>query len=721
MKEIELLAPVGNPQTLKVAINNGANAIYLGLNDFNARGNIENFNAENLRESVKEAHLFGVRVFVTLNTLLLDDEFEKMTQLVRSAIDAKVDAFITQDIGLAYYLRNKFPNIELHASTQMGVQNLEGTQFLQPLNFKRVVLARETPLDEIKRIKDNFDVEIEYFIQGALCVSFSGNCYLCSILANASGNRGKCKQFCRLPISCQSEKGDNEGYLLSTKDFCLLPCLKDLQQAGVDSLKIEGRARRPAYVGGAVKVYRNALDNNFQYSKNDITTLQKLFNRGNFIKGYFDDEKIIYNKTQNHMGIKIGRVLSVKNGKRFNEVKIETTHTLARGDSLKFFVKQKEACSLSVQDVKKIGEHQYLFTTTTPVPQTADVHLTGDAQLENEILQTIRKIPFNAKFIGRAGQKAKLSLATENTTINIESDFLLEEAKASPLTKEECYAQLSKSGEEFSLADLEFDSENVFMAKSQINQLRRIALSLLREKIIENNEKNLKTEEKDFNLKINKKSQKNADILYFSSLKILEKYINSKNLLVYDPSEYDIKEIEEFCKKYPNKTIYLHTPIISNKNMIEILQKLFEKVENLGVVATNYYAFSLTTPQKTIVGSDMNVANSFAIEFYQSLGYDKIVLSKENFNFEDIKNGDAQLFVENNFSKNLMHFKHCPFKENLSSQCNNCKYKEGTTYRLNGKKFAIVRKRLSFCQFVLKEYQQSIYNNENFGNVIEIK
>ncbi len=721
MKEMELLAPVGNPQTLKVAINNGANAIYLGLNDFNARGNIENFNVENLRESVKKAHLFGVRVFLTLNTLLLDGEFEKITQLVRSAIDAKVDAFITQDIGLAYYLRNKFPNIELHASTQMGIQNLEGTKFLSPLGFKRVVLARETPLDEIRRIKDNFDVEIEYFVQGALCVSFSGNCYLCSILADASGNRGKCKQFCRLPVFYSNEEEDKRGYFLSTKDFCLLPKLDDLQKAGVDSLKIEGRARRPAYVGGAVNVYRNALDNNFQYNKNDIITLQKLFNRGNFIKGYFEGENIIYNKTQNHMGIKIGKVLSVRSGKKFNEIVVETTHALARGDSLKFFAKQKEACSLSVQDVKKIGKNQYLFTTTTKVPQTADVHLTVDSQLENEILQKTRKIPFKAKFIGRIGQKAKLFLSTSNTTINIEGDFLLEGAKASPFTKADCYAQLSKSGEEFYLSDLDFDSENVFMAKSQINQLRRNAISLLREKIIENNEKNLKIEEKEFNLKIGKKSQKNGDILYFSSLETLKKYINTENFLVYDPSEYNIKEIEEFCKKHSNKTIYLHTPIISNKNMIDVLQKLFEKVQNLGVVATNYYAFSLTTPQKTIVGSDMNIANSFAIEFYQNLGYDKIILSKENFDFSNIKNGNAQLFVENNFSKNLMHFKHCPFKENLSSQCDNCKYKEGATYGFNCKKFAIVRKRLSFCQFVLKENKPSNSYNENFGNVIEIK
>lgn len=715
MKELELLAPAGNPESFDVAINNGANAIYLGLNAFNARGNIENFNQNNLRESVKKAHLFGVRVFVTLNTLICDDEVQEVLNLVRMAIDAKVDAFIVQDIGLAYLLRKKFPNIELHASTQMGIQNIEAVKFLSPLKYKRVVLARETPLNEIKRIKENSNVEIEYFVQGALCVSFSGNCYLCSLYANASGNRGKCKQFCRLPISCEGANGRKEGYLLSTKDFCMLPKLKDLAQSGVTSLKIEGRARRTGYVGGVVNVYRKVIDNNFNFTSEDIINLKKLFNRGNFACGYLDDENIIYNKTQNHMGVKIGKVVWVKNGKKFNEIKIQSTHNLCKGDSLKFFDKEREVCSLNVQDVQQISPNQYLFTTTTKVPPNADAHLILDSQFEKEIMSNKKKIGVHATFIGNAGENAILKLKADDVEITQKGD-VLQQASSSPLTEGECFNQLSKMGEEFSLTSLDFNGENVFIAKSQLNALRREATLKLKEKIILKNEEKLKIDEVDFQLKLNHQNGNKKDILYFSSLKTLEKYINNTNYLVFNPNEYNIKEIEDFCNKYPQKIIYLSLPIICNQNMLNILKDLYKKVQNLGVVATNYYCFSLTSPQKTIVGSDMNVANSYAVEFYQNLGYDKIILSKEDFNFSNIKS-DAQLFIENNFKKNLMHFKHCPFKENLNSTCQNCKYKEGATYKLNGKQFAIIRKKLGFCQFILQETSPIAIQNGNFGNV----
>ncbi len=723
MNEMELLAPAGNAECLNVAINNGANAVYLGLNAFNARGNIENFNQNNLKENVKRAHLFGVRVFVTLNTLVCDEEVPEVLGLVRMAIDAKVDAFIVQDIGLAYLLRKKFPNIELHASTQMGIQNIEGVNFLSPLCYKRVVLARETPLDEIKRIKENSNVEIEYFVQGALCVSFSGNCYLCSLYANASGNRGKCKQFCRLPLTCEYNGQKKEGYLLSTKDFCMLPKLKDLAQCGVTSLKIEGRARRAGYVGGAVSIYRKVIDNNFNFEEEDIATLKKLFNRGDFACGYFDEQKIIYNKTQNHLGIKIGKVISVKNGKKFNEVKIQSTHNLCQGDGLKFFKDEREVCSLNVQDVKKVSQNQYTFTTTTKVPLNANVHLILDSQYEKQIMSNKKKINVRATFIGKAGENAILKLKAEGVEITQKGD-ILQKASSSPLTEEECYIQLSKMGDDFSLSSLNFKADNVFIAKSQLNALRREGIEKLKEKIILKNEEKINVKEIDFQLKIDKENQKNIhkkEILYFSSLKTLEKYINNENYLVFNPNEYNIKEIEDFCNKYPQKIIYLSLPIICNQNMLKILQNLYKKVKNLGVVATNYYCFSLTSPQKTIVGSDMNVANSYAVEYYKNLGYDKIILSKENFDFSNIKNGNAQLFIENNFKKSLMHFKHCPFKENLNSTCQNCKYKDGVTYNLNGKQFVLSRKRMGLCQFILKETSSRFTPNPNFGNVIEIE
>lgn len=339
---IELLSPAGNIESLKVAINNGADAVYLGLDDFNARGNIENFSIKNLKEIVDYAHLFNVKIYITLNTLINDDEFNRVYLLVKQALNSNVDAFIVQDLGLAYFLKKTFPNIELHASTQMGIENLEGALFAKKIGFSRIVLARETPLAEIKRIKDNYDIEIEYFIQGALCVSFSGNCYLCSLLANSSGNRGKCKQFCRLPYSLKNENIKKEGYLLSTKDFCMAPVLKELADAGVKSFKIEGRARRPAYVAQSVKTYRKIIDNDFKFNSEDILDLKEVFNRGNYINGYFKNEPIIYSNAQNHIGVPIGKIIKVNSGKKFNEIYLESQTELHNGDVLKFFENNKE-------------------------------------------------------------------------------------------------------------------------------------------------------------------------------------------------------------------------------------------------------------------------------------------------------------------------------------------------------------------------------------------
>ena len=298
---MKLLSPAGNLQALKVAVYNGADEIYLGVNDFNARNNIDGFTTQSIKEGVDFAHLYGVKVLLAINVLITDQEMQNAVDVAVECANAGVDAFIVQDLGFAKLLREYYPNLQLHASTQAGVHNLEGAKFFESLGFKRIVLARETPLDEIKRIKDlrikfckidkstveigkNCNIEIEYFVQGALCVGFSGNCYLSSYLCSASGNRGRCKQLCRLPYTLKfKDKSIKKGYLLSAKDFNLLSRLKQLEQAGVDAIKIEGRARRPYYVAVCTREYRRALDGLNANQEN----LELAFNR-NYTQGYFD-------------------------------------------------------------------------------------------------------------------------------------------------------------------------------------------------------------------------------------------------------------------------------------------------------------------------------------------------------------------------------------------------------------------------------------------------
>ena len=348
---MKILSPAGNFESLKMAVFNGADEVYLGISDFNARNNIEGFSIDTLKEAVDFAHLFGVKVHLAINILFSDDELQSALDVVYQSLNLGVDAFIVQDLGLISLINKLYPQAEIHLSTQMGIHNLEGILALRDYKFKRVVLSRETPLEEIKRIKENTDVEIEYFAQGALCVSFSGNCYLSSYTQSASGNRGKCKQLCRLPFTfSKNGKKLKKGYLLSAKDFNMLNRLSDLEKAGVDAIKIEGRARRPYYVAVATKQYYNALNG----LKTDLEQIKLAFNR-NYTEGYFNGNGKIISDVQSHIGIFVGKVYKVKNGKKFNEIYFSSSREISAKSTLKFFFKNEEK-TVSAFDLKQWGK-----------------------------------------------------------------------------------------------------------------------------------------------------------------------------------------------------------------------------------------------------------------------------------------------------------------------------------------------------------------------------
>lgn len=723
MKKVEILSPVGNFESLKCAVNNGADAVYLGVSDFNARNNLVNFSMDELKEAVNFAHLFGVKIYLTLNILFKDDEFENVLRVVSKALDAKVDAFIVQDVGLVYLLRTIYPNIVLHASTQMGIENLEGVKFLKRLGFSRVVLARETPLSEIKRIKDNEDIEIEYFVQGALCVAYSGNCYLCSLLADSSGNRGKCKQFCRLPYALTSSKVKKEGYLLSAKDFCLLPNLKELVDAGVTSLKIEGRARRPGYVGEATYIYKNVVLNDFKYTQNDLINLKKEFNRGDYISGYFYDDKIIYDKAQNHIGVQIGKVVKTNSGKKFNEIFIESKEEINKNDGLKFFENEKEIASVGVQDVQKIKGNLYKITTTAKVSKNCVVRKILDATLENKILLRKRKLKVDAKFFAKVGEKAKLVLKCGDVQICAYSEESLSLAENQPLTFEEAKTQISKLGEDFYLENFDAEIENVFMRKAVLNEIRRQAQDKLKTEILNINNsiysKNMQKSGK--NIEIFEKNHKKTTIFASNSLKELEKYTKENQKLIYKFENFNAFEIKSFCKKFPDCLLYLDMPVLISKQDYDVVKLLLNEISNLGIVANNYYALEMTDRNKTIVGVNMNVYNSYAVKFYVDNGFKDIIMTQERIDFESIKNSGANLFMLEEYYPEYMFFKHCPIKEHLGGNCLNCLFEKGVKYRLNNKSFEIVRKKICSCQFILKDTKKT-YNkiSSKFSNVIEL-
>ena len=280
---LELLSPAGSPEALRAAVQNGANAVYIGCGSFNARQGAKNFLPQELAEAVQYCHIRGVKVHLTLNTLVSDREMQRAGELILLAAAAGVDAFIVQDLGIAALCRQLAPEIPMHASTQMSIHSLEGVRQAAELGMRRVVLARELPRAEIAHICRNSPVEIEVFVHGALCMCYSGQCYMSSVIGRRSGNRGQCAQPCRLPYGYRRFE---EKYPLSLKDNCLLPYLRELEQMGVASLKIEGRMKRPEYVAVATRIYRAALDGQ-TVTKSDMEQLQSAFSRQGFTDRYY--------------------------------------------------------------------------------------------------------------------------------------------------------------------------------------------------------------------------------------------------------------------------------------------------------------------------------------------------------------------------------------------------------------------------------------------------
>ena len=392
MANLEVLAPAGNIEAFNSAINNGADAIYIGGVAFGARANASNFTNDELIKMINYAHLLGVKIYVTVNTLIKDSEFDDAIKFVEFLYLHNVDAIIVQDLGLMDEVIRRFPDFDVHASTQVNVHSIQQAVFLKELGVKRIIMARETPINTIKEICAKVDIEVEVFVHGALCMSYSGNCYLSSIIGKRSGNRGRCAQPCRLLYDLDD---DNKSYLLSPKDLMTIDYLEALKEAGVHSLKIEGRMRRPEYVGLAVKAYKDALNNN----NNDYhEKLALMFNR-EFTKGFmFNETNTAFTNTNssNHIGIRVGKTISGKN----KYVNILLEKEVALGDSLRLV--GSDAVTISEMYVN--GEFRkeakpgdiVRIRTHNEIDEGIEVLKTTDARLVEWINATpSKKIPIN--------------------------------------------------------------------------------------------------------------------------------------------------------------------------------------------------------------------------------------------------------------------------------------------------------------------------------------
>ena len=285
---IELLSPAGSPEAVIAAVQNGADAIYMGLGNFNARRGAKNFTDEEFERSMRYCRIRGCKVYVTLNTLVNDREIAQAVESARLASELGADGIIIQDLGLAYAIRQALPDIPLHASTQMSIHNLAGVEAAAEMGMTRAVLARELSLEQIKFITQHASIETEVFVHGALCFCQSGQCYMSALIGRRSGNRGMCAQPCRMQYSLGGRMDD---YPMSLKDNCLVDRLRELEDAGVACLKIEGRMKRPEYTAIVTKIYSKALKEHRQPSAEEMETLEKAFSRQGFTQGYFNGDK----------------------------------------------------------------------------------------------------------------------------------------------------------------------------------------------------------------------------------------------------------------------------------------------------------------------------------------------------------------------------------------------------------------------------------------------
>lgn len=716
---LELLAPAGDLQSFDTAIRCGADAVYLGMPNFNARMKAHNFDENNIASVVARAHFYGVKVYVTINTILQNQEFKPLIDMIKVCIDAGVDAFIVQDLGVGKLLKDCFDNIVLHASTQMGIHNLLGAKVAEKLGFSRVVLSRETKLEDIKAIKQNTSLEIEYFVQGALCIAFSGNCYLSSVEQGASGNRGLCKQLCRLPYDAYVNREKQSGYLLSARDLCLAPSLYELAKAGVDSFKIEGRLRRVGYVAQTVTTYRRLLDNvnialtgaksDIRFTPKDEKNLKIAFSRGEFLnRAYLDNgtPKIVEKRYQNHSGIEIGKVIQAKPFKQdLYEITLSTSYDLQKGDGLKFFDKTKEVASLGVGDVKKICDGKYSFVTKQNVAVGLKVHLISTIKQEEIATNCTRTLPIKMEIVANCGEPLKICATYKGIVVSKQSIDSLDKAISSPMSEDDIVKQCVKVGDSgFDVENITVTTNGVFIAKSIINALRRDVLDDLKERIIKSNSpKRVIVNES----KIAKYLEMidNAHKVTSINLSIeSEKSIYSSNItngkVVLRLTKYTIDEIRNLCSLLgvDESEVALELPIIANGKDTEIIQSLLKGSRINTLVSNNLYGLHFVDKYNVIAGQGHNIANVIAINALKELGANGYIPSLE---YPSFLADDELARYSINKDIALMTFAHCPYKTLFDNDCNKCTFKGDITLVRNKNRYIVTRYSLSQCYFSL--------------------
>lgn len=666
---LEILAPAGNLECAKTAIHNGANAVYLGTQAFSARQNAENFDMQALSDILFEAHLFGVKVYVAMNTAVKENETENFLRTLLSIWGLGVDAVILQDIFLGKAIHNRYPEIVLHLSTQAGVCSVSGAQLAKECGFSRVILARETPLSEIEKITKILETEV--FVQGALCTCFSGQCYFSSFAGGNSGNRGRCKQPCR-KLYAYDRKGEMEkNYALSLADLCVGESVQKYIDAGVCSVKIEGRMRRAEYVAAAVRYYRALLDG--KNATVDFSALKRTYNRGNYTKGlaFGQDKRFLSTAVQGHLGEKVG-VVKVENGQYL----VESAFQPQAGDAFKILRDGKEVGGASFAKPQRRG---FSIFTKTRLKNGDGVFLTTDTATAQRLLSVKRTRTISLSLHFHENERA----IAECEGVRVFSEVALSSAQNRPLSEEEVKTCFSKT--DGLPIDIHFDivdiQGNCFIAKSQLNAFRRDFFARLAEYISKDGRTEYAYQPFE-SVKLQGKNDKIAVIGDdFGGVEA--------EVAIYKPRDYNADLPQNFLTGSFEK--YIYYPAYCTSDEENAIARWIKSGGIDGVYAENYagLAFARKHGVRLFVGTGFNLFNSVSVG--QLLQYDCVsyyAVSKELNENEQALLSSNKAFVLQAGGLKLMDLCYCPF----GKTCAVCDKK--AVYTLtdeNGREFPVRR------------------------------
>ena len=681
---VEILAPAGDRKCFSAAVNAGANAIYLGLNEFSARKSAENFSVDNLAEYLNLAHFFGIKVYIAVNTLVKDSELNSFLEIISKAYRLGADAFIMQDMLLGKVIKEAFPDICLHLSTQAGVCNEMGALLAAEHGFSRVILARETAFEDIKKISKI--IETEVFVQGALCTSFSGHCYMSSFAGGLSGNRGFCKQPCRKYYT-YSGGGIKPfgGYDLSLADLCLKDHLSEYIEAGVKSFKIEGRMRSPEYVYSAVSVYRLATEG--KNNNEEFSHLKRSFNRGDYTTGYFKPftRGIISSKIQGNIGDFIGNVISVSRG----ICKVKTDEELCEKDGFKVIRNGLEAGSAVY--VGRNGNCA-CFKFFGDVSAGDGVFITKDSAYSDFVEKSKRLKKINVELSFIAGSTAKAEISSDDKRIFVASDEKFESADKRPLTESEvvdCFLKVDDFPFDARISVLRLD--NVFAPKSKLNAFRRKCYSAffaaynVRVDVTENTF--------SIPLPVITPDIKSGKITVISNDFSFD--TKSVDTFVFKPFDYrSQEEFERFFSQAAGKENFLYVPPYASGSDMDIIKIASNGFD--GLYAEGYFGMALAKELglKLFAGTGFNLFNSLDIRAAEEFS-DKYAYSKE-LSLKEIRDAGGKGYVFSLGCIQVMDLIYCPF----SFDCKNCR--RGNVFSLtdeSGRSFTVRRYKLSACRF----------------------